>query len=176
MTKPAVMQDKILCLATGLAGSFLVNQSLQFPTGNIMGIQVPILQSRRGVLGSDCLLRGQFRRDGHLGTVHQGIEHRLLLGRQRDCLCCHGDGIGQRTRSWRHGCASHHLTFRGGWLRSSGVSWQPHSRRCTASTLPRALLRIRTSFPSATGLATSSLVEDSLRWRTLFPVQGATDA
>jgi hypothetical protein len=94
MRKPAVMQDEILFLATGLAGSLLVNQSLQFPTGNIMGIQVPVLHPRRGVLGSDCLLRGQFRRDGHLGTVHQGVEHRLLLGRQRDCLCCHGDGIG----------------------------------------------------------------------------------
>jgi hypothetical protein len=40
----------------------------------------------------------------------------------------------------------------------------------------RALPRIPTSFPGTTGFATSSLVEDSLRWRTPFPVLAVTDA
>ncbi|PVE22005.1 hypothetical protein DC522_23635 [Microvirga sp. KLBC 81] len=40
MTTPAaVTRDKILFLATGLAGSFLVNLSAQFPSANIVDIQ-----------------------------------------------------------------------------------------------------------------------------------------
>jgi hypothetical protein len=41
---------------------------------------------------------------------------------------------------------------------------------------PIAAMRGKSCVPGTTGLATSSLVEDSLRWRTSFPVRAATDA
>ncbi len=177
MPKPVgVTRIKILCLAPGLTGSFLVNQSAQSRSANVMDLQGPVLHPRRGLMDFDRRHYGQLHPDCALRSVDRGPEHWLLPAHQRDRLCCHTDRISQRPRSWRQSCASHHLMFRGRWCRSSGVSWQLHSRRCTASNLRRALPRIRTSFPGATGLATSSLVEDTLRWPTSFSVQAATYA
>ena len=43
MPKPAAaMAVKILCLAPGLTGSFLVNQCAQSPSAHITGIQGPV--------------------------------------------------------------------------------------------------------------------------------------
>ncbi|WP_331375792.1 MFS transporter [Sinorhizobium chiapasense] len=177
MTAPALTPQKVLFLATGLAGSFLVNLSAQFPSANIADIQgglfstadegswiltVYTMGNCAGIVTSGLLI-------GALSIGRYLVVSSILFAAMAIACAMTTDlnvVVGLRAvqgfAAGGFGPAAFAATFM-----VAGGPRLPYAVVILAFTL---------LFPAAAGPIISGFVEDSLGWRALFLIQAAIGA